>query len=99
LTDRKVRILREDNGRTDYTDELVRGSGLRVGAEGSRVYSVGYFAAAGESVRWPLSAAYSVEHPRGPSLVFSTAAIPLVRVPERAWPRLHRRRDSIHGRY
>jgi hypothetical protein len=44
LTDRKVRILREDNGRTDYTDELVRGSGLRVGAEGSRVYSVGYFA-------------------------------------------------------
>src|SRR5436309_5320511 len=44
LTDRNVRILPAVNGRTDYTDELVRGFRLRVGADGSRVYSVGYFA-------------------------------------------------------
>jgi hypothetical protein len=44
LTDRQVRILPEDNGRTDYTYELVRDSRLRVGAERSRLYSVGYFA-------------------------------------------------------
>jgi len=44
LTDRNVRILPAVNGRTDYTDELVRGFRLRVGTDGSRVYSVGYFA-------------------------------------------------------
>jgi len=44
LTDRNGRILPAVNGRTDYTDELVRGFRLRVGADGSRVYSVGYFA-------------------------------------------------------
>src|SRR5262245_8904455 len=44
LTDRNVRILPAVNGRTDYTDSLVRGFRLRVGADGSRVYSVGYFA-------------------------------------------------------
>src|SRR2546427_10316383 len=44
LTDRNVRILPAVNGRTDYTDELVRGFRLRVGTDGSRVYSVSYFA-------------------------------------------------------
>ena len=44
LTDRNVRVLPAVNGRTDYTDELVRGFRLRVGTDGSRVYSVGYFA-------------------------------------------------------
>jgi integrase len=48
LTDRNVRILPAVNGRTDYTDALVRGFRLRVGPDGSRVYAVGYFA----SGRW-----------------------------------------------
>src|SRR2546422_5087353 len=37
------RTLPAVHGRTDYTDELVRGFRLRVGTDGSRVYSVGYF--------------------------------------------------------
>jgi integrase len=45
LTDRSVRTLPTVNGRTDYTDSLVRGFRLRVGVDGSRVYSVGYFTA------------------------------------------------------
>lgn len=44
FTDRNVRTLSAINGRTDYTDTLVRGFRLRVGVDGSRVYSVGYFA-------------------------------------------------------